>query len=63
MDDYTKHWNYDRIVTAQAQMNVVQNDMSRILFAHEVSKNTKDRMVMNLRHAADDLDKMIAEAE
>ena len=53
-----KDWNYDRIVTAQAQMAQVNNDMMRILHSGQLNQGVQDRMVAFLRSAADDLDKM-----
>lgn len=53
-----KDWNYDRIVTAQAQINQVNNDMMRVLHRGELSKGVRDRMATLLRSAAEDLEKM-----
>ena len=50
-----KDWNYDRIHTAQAQMQDVLGDMMRCLHRGEVNDIVRERMVMRLRDAADDL--------
>ena len=54
-----KEWNYDRIVTAQAQITQANCDISIILHRGYVGKNMKSRIVEVLRNAADDLDKMV----
>lgn len=52
------NWNYDRILSAQAQIADVQNDMMRCLHRAEVHDIVRDRMVRRLRDAADDLEKL-----
>ena len=53
-----KDWNYDRIVSAQAQISQAQSDMMTILNRGYVNEGMKDRMVEFLRRAADDIDRM-----
>ena len=53
-----EEWNYDRIVTAQAQIFSVHTDMMRALHRGQLSREVRNRMTQNLRNAADDLDRM-----
>jgi hypothetical protein len=54
-------WNYDRILTAHAQIVDCQNDMMRCLHRGEVNRGMRDRMCLMLRSAADDLERMQVE--
>lgn len=50
-----KDWNYDRIHSAQSQLNDALGDMMRCLYRGEVNDIVRERMVMKLRDAANDL--------
>lgn len=54
----TRDWNYDRIVTAKAQIDMVINDMLTVLRRGHVTIGMKNRMCEFLRNAADDLERM-----
>lgn len=56
-------YNYDRIVTAQAQMNAVQTDMAMCLHRGKVNMETRTRMVRHLRCSADDLERLVVAHE
>lgn len=54
----TKDWNFDRMSQAQAMMQEVERDMSRAMHKGKVVDVVKERMIENLRHAANDLAKL-----
>lgn len=55
MNADNKDWNYDRILSANAQMQDVQRDILVILQRGVMSANMKNRMVQMLRNAADEI--------
>ena len=55
----TKDWNWDRIVTAHAQIVCVMNDMHNVLHNGKCSANMRDRMEARLQDAANDIARIV----
>jgi hypothetical protein len=51
-------WNYDRIVTAKAQITQAIVDMDTILHRGEANLGQRRRMVEYLHSAADDIEQL-----
>ena len=50
--------NYDLMLTGQARLFYVQNDIMRSLHCRKISPEVRERMVAQLRTVADDFEKL-----
>lgn len=51
-------WNFDLMKTAQARIGEVETDMMYCIHRRKVAGVVRNRMVMALRSAAEDLEKL-----
>jgi len=56
--DPTKEYNFDILANAVSRINGVMSDVHRVMHNGSVSENVKSRMIISLRDAANDLERI-----